>query len=179
MTPPLSLAAPPLLRLLRERAAEAPQRTGFRFLNATGAEAEALTLGELDLRARTVAASLQEAGAVGERALILHPPGLGFVTSFLGCLYAGTVAVPAYPPGRNRPPARLRSIAADARPRVVLAPAAIASTGKALAEKVPELGGVRWIDTGGLDPGLAEAWRETAPAPDAPAFLQYTSGSTS
>ncbi|HSF43369.1 MAG TPA: AMP-binding protein, partial [Thermoanaerobaculia bacterium] len=179
MTPPPSLSAPPLLRLLRERAAEAPGRTGFRFLDATGAEAEVLTLGELDLRARTVAASLEEAGAVGERALILHPPGLGFVTSFLGCLYAGTVAVPAYPPGRNRPPARLRSIAADARPRVVLAPAPIASTGRALAEKVPELGGVRWIDTDRLDPGLAEAWRETAPAPDAPAFLQYTSGSTS
>ena len=166
-----------LLERLRRRAAEEPGRTAFTFLDGDGAEAEALTWAGLDARARAVAAALQEAGAAGERALLLHPPGLGFVASFLGCLYAGTVAVPAYPPGRNRPPARLRSIAADARARVVLAPSSLAS--ESLGAKVPELGGAVWIATDALPPGIAEAWCETSPAPDDPAFLQYTSGSTS
>ncbi|MFP5284484.1 MAG: AMP-binding protein, partial [Thermoanaerobaculia bacterium] len=168
-----------LIELLRRRAAEAPGRTAFTFLDAGGAETEALTWAGLDARARAVAACLQETGAVGERALLLHPPGLGFIASFLGCLYAGAVAVPAYPPGRNRPPARLRSIAADARARFVLAPAALASSSGALTEKVPELRETCWIATDELDPGLAGVWRETVLTPEDPAFLQYTSGSTS
>src|SRR5215203_1436512 len=159
-----------LVEVLRRRAAMEPERMVFTFLDADGAEVEVLTWAGLDEQARAVAAALQEAGVAGERALLLHPPGLGFITSFLGCLYAGTVAVPAYPPGRNRPQVRLRSIATDARPRVVLAPSSI---------RVPGLEECRWIATDGLDAGLAEAWRETSPAPDAPAFLQYTSGSTS
>ncbi len=155
------------------------RRTAFTFLDAGGSEVEEISWVGLDARARTVAAALQEIGASGERALLLHPPGLGFVASFLGCLYAGVIAVPAYPPGRNRPLVRLRSIAADARPRVVVAPASIASSSKALVEKAPELGGIPWIATDELDPSLAGTWRETAPAADDPAFLQYTSGSTS
>ncbi|HYO12608.1 MAG TPA: amino acid adenylation domain-containing protein, partial [Thermoanaerobaculia bacterium] len=167
-----------LTEVLRQRAAEHPERLGFSFLDGSGAEVETLTRGELDFRARTVAAALQQAGAAGERALLLHPPGLGFVASFLGCLQAGTVAVPAYPPGRNRPPARLRAIAADAGARVVLAPSSLASDPEALVAKVPELGRALWIATDALPPELAHAWRETSPAPDDPAFLQYTSGST-
>ena len=178
MSPVLANPATSLLDVLRRQAAEEPHRPAFSFLDASGTETEALTRGGLDARARTVAAALQEAGAAGERALLLHPPGLGFITSFLGCLYAGTVAVPAYPPGRNRPQARLRSIAADARARVVLAPASIASGAAGLTEKVPELAGALWIATDALDPGLADAWQETALGPADPAFLQYTSGST-
>ena len=55
----------------------------------------------------------QAAGAAGERALLLYPPGLDFIAAFFGCLYAGVVAVPAYPPRleRGRMP-RLRAIVA-------------------------------------------------------------------
>ena len=59
---------------------------------------EPLTWGELDRRARAIAAALTEAGAAGERALLLYPPGLDYLAAFFGCLYAGTVAVPVYPP---------------------------------------------------------------------------------
>jgi acyl-CoA synthetase (AMP-forming)/AMP-acid ligase II len=128
LTTVLTVPGLSLVEILRQRAAEAPGRTAFTFLDAAGAEAEALTWAGLDERARAVASALQQTGAAGERALLLHPPGLSFIASFLGCLYAGAVAVPAYPPGRNRPPARLRSIAADARARFVLAPAALVSS---------------------------------------------------
>ncbi|HEX5757998.1 MAG TPA: AMP-binding protein, partial [Thermoanaerobaculia bacterium] len=167
-----------LLEPLRRRAAETPARTVFTFLDGTGAEAEALTWGELDERARAVAAALQELGAAGGPVLLLQPPGLEFVTSFLGCLYAGAIAVPAYPPGRNRPVARLRSIAGDCGARVVLAPASLAAGAVDLAARAPELAGAAWIATDELDPALAAAWREHEPAAAEPAFLQYTSGST-
>ncbi|HEX2224097.1 MAG TPA: AMP-binding protein, partial [Thermoanaerobaculia bacterium] len=171
-----------LVDLLRRRARESPARRAFTFLDAHGNEAEALTWAGLDERARAVAAALERVGAVGERALLLHPPGLGFITSFLGCLYAGTVAVPAYPPGRNRAPARLRSVAADSRARVVLAQAGIVAGAESLTERVPELAGAVWIATDEIPPEAADpagSWDRPAPAPDDPAFLQYTSGSTS
>ena len=62
-----------------------------------------LTRGELDRRARALAARLQARGLAGRRALLLYPPGLEFIAAFFGCLYAGVVAVPAYPPRPNRP----------------------------------------------------------------------------
>ena len=52
--------------------------------------------------------------------LLLYPSGLEFVTAFFGCLYAGVIAVPVYPPRRNHKLSRLLSIANDARAKLAL-----------------------------------------------------------
>ena len=59
-------------------------------------------------------------GLEGERALLLYPAGLDFIAAFFGCLYAGVVAVPAYPPRRNRSLSRIQAIADDAEAKVAL-----------------------------------------------------------
>ena len=64
-----------------------------------------LSYAGLDERARAIAALLQEHGAAGERVLLLYPPGLDYIAAFFGCLYAGVVAVPAYPPRLTPQPA--------------------------------------------------------------------------
>jgi acyl-CoA synthetase (AMP-forming)/AMP-acid ligase II len=46
----------------------------------------------------------------GERALLLYPPGLDYLAAFFGCLYAGVVAVPAYPPRNQRNTPRIKAI---------------------------------------------------------------------
>src|SRR5579872_6103519 len=122
------LGAATVAGLLRARAAERPSQVAFRFLSDGEEVAESLTYGELDARAARIAAALAApagpAGKVvapGERALLLYPPGLDFIAAFFGCLYAGVVAVPAYPPRPNdRSQSRLRSIARDATPRAAL-----------------------------------------------------------
>ena len=43
-------------------------------------------------------AVLQEQGRAGQRALLCYPPGVEFLVGLFGCLYAGTIAVPLYPP---------------------------------------------------------------------------------
>ena len=63
---------------------------------------------------------LESLHLVGERALLLYPPGLEFVPASLGCLYAGVIAVPVYPPRRNRSMARIQAIADDAEAHVAL-----------------------------------------------------------
>ncbi len=60
----------------------------------------------------------------GDRVLLLYPSSLEFPCAFLGCLYAGVIAVPAYPPRRNRSLNRLQAIIADAGARVALTTAA-------------------------------------------------------
>ncbi|HEV7515262.1 MAG TPA: fatty acyl-AMP ligase, partial [Thermoanaerobaculia bacterium] len=164
--------------LLRERAQEQPLRDSYRFLAGGEAEESQLTCGELDRRARAIGALLARHGARGERALLLYPPGLEFIAAFFGCLYAGTIAVPAYPPRSERRQPRLVAIARDAQPRVVLAPAALVARAAALAEQVPELAGAVWLATDDLPVGLAEEWVPPAIGPETPVFLQYTSGST-
>jgi len=167
---------------LRVRAREHPERRAFAFLRDGEDEGAALTYAELDLRARAVAAHLQSSGAEpGERALLLYPPSLEFIAAFFGALYAGVVAVPAYPPrlGRRRgSDERLETIAEDCRPRFILTTGAIARRREAL-----ETG--TWLTTGEsgsawlADAWRADSWLEPDLTPETLAFLQYTSGSTS
>src|SRR4051812_32506903 len=120
-------------------------------------------------------------GLAGERALLLYPPGLELVSAFLGCLYGGVVAVPAYPPRSPRMVPRLRAIAGDARPAVALPTAEAVGQGAALAGRFPEMAGSLWLATDSLGAdlaGLAEQWRDPEAEAGTLAFLQYTSGST-
>src|SRR3712207_3171195 len=109
---------------LARRAETTPDRIAYRFLADGEEEQDRLTYAALDRQARTIAAALGRTVRPGERALLLYPPGLDFVAAFFGCLYAGVIAVPAYPPRSARRMPRLLSILADARPALALAPAA-------------------------------------------------------
>ena len=103
-------AGPKLRGILRGRAARKPRAVAYTFLSDGEAEETNLTYGELDEQARAVAAMLQAAGAAGQRVLLLYPSGLEYVCAFFGCLYAGAVAVPAYPPKLNRSLHRLQAV---------------------------------------------------------------------
>ncbi|HWS53774.1 MAG TPA: AMP-binding protein, partial [Pyrinomonadaceae bacterium] len=168
-----------LTELLRRRALQEPGRTGYTFLaDGEGAEVT-LTYGELDARARSVAALLQELKAGGGRVLLLYPSGLEYVAAFFGCLYAGAAAVPAYPPKLNRHLSRVRAVVSDARAEVALTTAAVLARVGRLFEQAPDLRRLRWLTTDDLDAARADEWREPRAAGGDLAFLQYTSGSTS
>src|SRR5215211_502461 len=107
------VSGPSLVELTQAHAQGQPQLCLYTFLRAEASEEERLSCALLDLRARALAARLQTERAVGERVLLLYPAGLEFIVSFLSCLYAGAVAVPAYPPRRNRGQDRLRAIVRD------------------------------------------------------------------
>ncbi|HKI03097.1 MAG TPA: amino acid adenylation domain-containing protein, partial [Thermoanaerobaculia bacterium] len=164
-----------LISLLRERAAEHPDRTAYTFLADGEVEAARLTYSELDRQARGIGAALAAAGAAGERVVLLFPPGLEFISAFFGCLYAGALAVPAYPPRSARGLPRLRAILDDARPRVVLTTGELLDRARSL---LGEFTALTWLAADGLEP-RAEEWRAPRIDGETLAFLQYTSGSTS
>jgi len=100
-----------LERLSRARLEQGLRYRTLSVLKGDSSEAT-IQFGELDDQARRIAGALKRAGAVGERALLLFPHGLEFIAAFFGCLYAGTVAVPLYPPRRgSRQNERLRAVA--------------------------------------------------------------------
>ena len=167
-----------LIDRLQEQASIQPHKKAFTFLADGETEIDSLTYQQLNQKAKAVAFTLQNYQAQGQRALLLYQPGLDFITAFLGCLYAGVVAVPVYPPRANRSIERLLAIVADAE-------ASFALTTKSIQEQVANKFAVnqatekiRFIATDAFQLELATDWREPAIATDSLAFLQYTSGST-
>ncbi|MFM8296071.1 MAG: AMP-binding protein, partial [Microcystaceae cyanobacterium] len=167
-----------LVELLRYRASSQPERIAYIFLRDGETEEARLTYGELDQKARAIAAHLQSFEAEGERGLLLYPPGLDFISAFFGCLYAGVVAIPAYPPRRNQNLFRLQAIIADSQARFTFTNAALFPSLKKQWAKDPELGAMQWIVTDEIDHHLSEDWLEPTLENNSLAFLQYTSGST-
>jgi 8-amino-7-oxononanoate synthase len=168
-----------IVELLRSRADDQPNKIAYTFLSDREGQQSSLTYATLDQRARAIGAWLQRLGAAGERALLLYPPGLDYIAAFFGCLYAGVVAVPAYPPHPNRPALQLQSIAADAQATIALTITASADTIKHQLGHTPALASLRWLNTDVTTSAMAAGWHELTIGANALAFLQYTSGSTS
>ena len=105
-----------LISVLRRHADERPRQPACIHLLNDQADHASLTYAQLDRRARAIAARLRDMGFAGQCVLLVYPPGLDFITAFFGCMYAGCVAVPTYPPHRHRMLERFPAIAADAGP---------------------------------------------------------------
>ena len=166
-----------VVTLLRARADEQPHKDTCIFLADGDSVQASLSNGELDLRARTIGRRLQDLGAKGERVLLLYPPGLDYVAAFFGCLYAGAVAIPLYPPRANRTLARVQHIAADATARFALTTSQVFAKADDLIN-TSQLGELTWLTTDDLDQNDGGDWIPWTPAPNALAYLQYSSGST-
>jgi amino acid adenylation domain-containing protein len=170
-----------LVELLRRRAADTPNQRAYEFLldgETTGAP---LTYADLDRQAKAIAVWLRSCVAAGERALLLYPPGLEYIAAFFGCLYAGVIAVPAYPPQRKRGLPRVQAMAVDSEAAYVLTTTAVQTAVRRLSDQgagYERLAALQWLNTDTLAISGADEWREPDINDDSLAFLQYTSGST-
>ena len=156
--------------VVRENAERDEARVAYRFLepgHRAGDAGTPLTRGELDRRARAVAARVQDLGTGRDPVLVAVPPGLGFLTAFHGCLYAGVPAVPC-PPAGPATAERLAEIARDSGAGVVLTEAGPG----------PDLAGLAPLDPRDVTAGDADSWRPPALTGDDLVMLQYSSGST-
>ncbi|WP_447035918.1 fatty acyl-AMP ligase [Streptomyces sp. DSM 118878] len=138
------------------------------------------TYGKLDEEARAVAARLRHRNSPGDRVLLLYPVGLSFVAAFIGCLYAGVIAVPAPEPGQYRQQRRrLRAIATDADVRTVLTDSSAyeAVLDWRAEERLDQLRVVA-TDVADQGSGVLEAGDAVETDHGTVVLLQYTSGST-
>ncbi|MAI73746.1 MAG: fatty acyl-AMP ligase [Rhodopirellula sp.] len=164
--------------VLRYWAEHRPNETAYIFTDVESVE-QRLTYSQLWDEVRSLAGYLQGRCRVrsGDRVLLVYPPGLDFVIGFYACHAAGAIAVPAYPPRRNRKASRIRSIVVDADARWAL-------TTQALVEQLTgdrphdDLIGVQLVGTDDPATRDSDAWRLPKISPNTLAVLQYTSGST-
>lgn len=195
VNPSLSCHTPTLYHMLRVQAERQPDQVAVTFLvDPDGKDEQGevhLTYGELDRQARAIAALLQRTlpetqsfrgnsrqAAFDQRALLLFPPGLDFISAFFGCMYAGVVAVPTNSPRLNRSDPRIQAIAANAQASLVLTTNKILQSLKKRFDHLPDLAPLRWLGIDKIGTDLAGEWRDPAMNSNDLAFLQYTSGST-
>ncbi len=167
-----------LVELLRHRARCQADDVAFTYLVDGENEQVQLSYRELDRQARAIGAWLESLHLGGERALLLYPAGLEFIAAFFGCLYAGVVAVPVYPPRRNRSLTRIQAIADDADAKVALTTDLVLTRVEPLIDETPHLKHLTWLATSHVPEGLDEQWEMPDVHGDTLVFLQYTSGST-
>ena len=139
-----------LVDLLRYRAKQHPDQVAFTFLLDGESEEIHLKYGELEQQAQAIAAQLQLLGMSGERALLLYPPGLEFIAAFCGCLYAGVVAVPAYPPRHNHSLSRLQAVVEDAQAAIALTTTTVLANVEQRCAQSP-LQALRWLATDNIN----------------------------
>ncbi|MFB6375859.1 MAG: fatty acyl-AMP ligase, partial [Bradymonadaceae bacterium] len=170
-----------LVDVLHSSALDEPDRRIFRYLDDGETEGQTVTYQDLLDGSRAVAAELRRETQPGDRVLLLYEPGVEYIEAFFGCLYAGRIAVPVYPPdpnGLEQTLPRLVHIIEDAQPSAVATTSKIRSMASGLMS-ADTVGGndLAWCATDG-----AEASDEQPIAqhvePGSLAFLQYTSGST-
>ena len=171
-----------LVDVLRLRAQLHPDETAYVYL-ADGEEPRArLTFDQLDRQARALGARLQGLGGAGECVPLLYPPGLEFIAAFFGCMYAGCIAVPLPLPRGGGSLTQLSDIVEDTSTRIVLTTnAALGRIQRALNGGVEKsvTHSLIWLPSDDTNPDIAQGLRSQAVDPEAIAYLQYTSGSTS
>lgn len=167
-----------LVDLLELRATNDADASAWTFL-ADGESAErAIGYKGLDGQARAIAARILELAQPGDRALLLYAPGVEFLPAFFGCLYARIIAVPAYPPHRNRNLLRLLAIVRDAQPRLILTTSGLVAKIRTAMAESDEFRGIHLLATDEVPQKCAEDYKRPVVDRDTVAFLQYTSGST-
>src|SRR5215217_3712673 len=153
----------------------------FTFLRESGRHLveEVTTFSELDRGAREVAAWLSSRPQADRPVLLLFEPGgVDFWRAFLGCLYAGVIAIPAPLPHDQRSMQRVAGILRDADSNLALTTAKLRDLLAAGIEGLGLDGPILCVATDDSPLADADAWTMPTITHDTVAFLQYTSGST-
>jgi len=185
-----------LLCRISYNAKQMPDKIALTFLTSGsngGKQQKQMSFSEVVSETDNIASLILEKGLkAGDRAVLVFPPSLDFMLSFLACLKVGVVAVPVFPPN----PARRETLEAFS---IIVkgsdAKFALTNTFYDHAKKIvgvkesfqlkkartswPEL---TWIKTDTTSSKKQNALNISAledPSPPSLAFLQYTSGSTS
>jgi len=167
--------------MLVERAEARPDQRAYTYLIDGITESDTLTYRQLDRRSREIAVMLQSALGQGDRVLLMYSPGLDFVPAFFGCLCAGVIAVPVYPPQPSRPERslpRLRAIYSESGAKAILCTEDIFNKFATLFQGDTELSTCPLLATDHYGLEDIDAWQMPEVHSDTTAFLQYTSGST-
>jgi thioester reductase-like protein len=172
---------------------EHPHKLLYSYLDLNGNPLESYTYASFLQRTKEIASHLRREHhfAAEDRLLLAYPPGLEMICAFYGCVRAGLIPVPVYPPGSRGFQSALYKmvhIAKDCQAAGILtskdyhaslktnlARSGVAASGV----DVDYISALPWIVTEGFTNSvLEEPFEDTSIEPSKVLFLQYTSGST-
>ncbi len=153
-------------------------KTAFIFLEDGIHQKEKITYNQLEHRARATAATLLKKSQKGERCILLFPPGIDFIVSLMGCFFSGIIAVPAYPPKKNRSNERFWSVLDDSGATLILCSDDVKTELNKYFIRDKRLRNIQQITLESINTKESENWTAPHLNEDDVALLQYTSGST-
>ena len=170
-------------------AAEHPEKLLYSFLDLNGDPIESYTYASFLHRTNAIAGHLRKDGRfkTGDRLLLAYPPGLEMISAFYGCVRAGLIPVPVYPPssrGFQSALYKMVHIAKDCNAAAILTTqdqhaslkTNLARSGvTASGVDVDYISSIKWIPTEDFVDVLPN---QPSFDPSEILFLQYTSGST-
>src|SRR6201985_2699674 len=178
-----------ILGHLDRLADEHPDKLLYSYLDVNGESTEAYTYTSFMHRTKAISGYLRKEGrfAPGDRLLLAYPPGLEMICAFFGCVRAGLIPVPVYPPSSRDFQSALYKmvhIAKDCQAAGILtsqdylgslktnlARSGVCSSGV----DVDYISSLRWVVT---EDFVDAVTNETFNGASNVLFLQYTSGST-
>ncbi|KTD44289.1 SDR family NAD(P)-dependent oxidoreductase [Legionella parisiensis] len=166
-----------IVDVVQSRAQKHPHQKAIFYLEDGELKTAELTLAELDQQAKIIAAHLQAHEITGNRVILLYPTGVEFITSLMGCWYAGVIAVPIPCPKMDeftKQEAFLNAIAEDADIAAVLSLSPYQSNIESTLKRK-----VLILVTDALKTQPTKNFQSISINEDTIAYLQYTSGSTS
>jgi thioester reductase-like protein len=178
-----------ILGHLDKLADEHPDKLLYSYLDVNGYPIESYTYASFLHRAQAIAGHLRKEGRfeAGDRLLLAYPPGLEMICAFFGCVRAGLIPVPVYPPssrGFQSALYKMVHIAKDCQAAGILTSrdyhaslkTNLARSGvSASGVDVDYISGLPWIPTEDFVNPVAS---QPVADPSKILFLQYTSGST-
>jgi acyl-CoA synthetase (AMP-forming)/AMP-acid ligase II/acyl carrier protein len=177
-TDPIIRKSESLVEIISKRATVQPDDVVYKYLGDGINETESFTFKEIDRVARSVAQKLSEKLTKGDRVLLLFPQGLQYIAALYGCFYGGFIAIPAYPPRRNRKMDRINSIIEDSGAAAGLVTEDVFKTIERNFAEDELLKGMEWFQYETISANTNPPPLNNLPKPDDVAFIQYTSGST-
>ncbi len=178
-----------ILGQLQILADEHPDKLLYSYLDVDGDPIESYTYASFMDRAKAIAGHLLRDGrfSAGDRLLLAYPPGLEMICAFFGCVRAGLIPVPVYPPSSRGFQSALYKMVHIARDCQAMGILTSRDYHASLKTNLTRSG----VTTSGVDvdyisglPWLAtEEWLDAITqvpdvTPSKILFLQYTSGST-
>jgi thioester reductase-like protein len=182
-----------ILDQLDRLADEHPHKLLYSYLDLNGNPIDSYSYASFLHRTKAIAGHLRKEGrfAAEDRLLLAYPPGLEMICAFFGCVRAGLIPVPVYPPGSRGFQSALYKMVHIARDcqaagiltskdyhaslKTNLARSGVAASGV----DVDYISGLPWIVTEDFVDTVSDSFSgQPSFAPSKILFLQYTSGST-
>src|SRR6202789_4227213 len=178
-----------ILDCLDRLADQHPDKLLYSYLDVDGDPIESYTYASFFHRTHTIAGHLRKEGrfAAGDRLLLAYPPGLEMICAFFGCVRAGLIPVPVYPPssrGFQSALYKMIHIAKDCQAAGILTSKDYHASLKtnltrsgvaASGVDVDYISALPWIVTEDFVEPISDV---SSAEPSKILFLQYTSGST-